>query len=141
MCIRDRFRIMCMAGKCVPRRLLSLNYFLLFSVGFTSLESMCKGFPLHFGGPHLTGGVGGQCITTIISVATPHRDYDGLYASPSSLRLASPHRDVDGLCLATIISMDNTSDGCRRVIYFAAWEGRGGQRCPHCVQMIEPLIV
>ena len=79
----EGIRIMCMAGKFVPRR------------GFTSLESMCKGFTLHFGGPHLTGGVGGQCITTIISVATPHPD-------------------VDGLCLVTIISMGLISQGCRR---------------------------
>ena len=79
----EGIRIMCMAGKFVPRR------------GFTSLESMCKGFTLHFGGPHLTGGVGGQCITTIISVATPQRD-------------------VDGLCLVTIISMGLISQGCRR---------------------------
>ena len=88
---------MCMAGKHVPRRRLSLNYFLLFSVGFTSPDSMCKGLPLHFGGPHLTGGVGGQCIATTISVATPHRY-------------------VGGLCLVTIISIGLISQGCRRIL-------------------------
>ena len=117
------------------------------SLGFTSRRRWVRASPfIWWGTPHW--GVW-SCVATIISVAPPHRDVDGLclatiiamvLTSPPPFQWAPPRRDVDGLCLATVISMSNTSDGCRRVIYFAAWQGRGGRRCPHWVQMIEPLI-
>ena len=114
------------------------------SLGFPSHRSRCVGESAgnaslpSFRGLHLTG------VFTC-------------YASSPSFRWALTRRDVDGVCLTASISMGSTSPGFRRVMhrhshfdglhlggmstgYLAASEGRGGRRCPHWVQMIEPLI-
>ena len=121
-----------------------------------SSESMCRGSTLHCGGPHLTGESAGNA--SLPSFRGLHlTGVFTCYASSPSFRWALTRRDVDGVCLTASISMGSTSPGFRRVMprhshfdglhlggmstgYLAAWEGRGGRRCPHWVQMIEPLI-
>ena len=92
----------------------------------------------HFGGYTSPG-----CLRAV----PRHHHFEGLklvgmsteYASPPPFRWAPPppgfrrvmprHSHFDGLHLGGM------STG-----YLAASEGRGGRRCPHWVQMIEPLI-
>ena len=95
--------------------------------------------PLHrwWATPH--GEVDGQCITTIMSVATAHGDVDGLlHACAPSFRWSTPRRDVDGLCLAVSISMGYTSPGCRRVMprLTSGWP----KVATHRVQMTTPPL-
>ena len=68
----------------------------------------------HFGGYNSPG-----CLRAM----PRHHHFDGLklvgmsteYASQPPFRWAPPPRDFDELCLATVISMGYTSEGCRRV--------------------------
>ena len=117
---------------------------------------VCRPFPKWWATPH--GDVDGQCITTIMSVATAHGDVDGLlHACAPSFRWSTHRRDVDGLCHAVSISMGYTSPGCRRVMprptitwpKVATHRGSNdnapalwcaGRRWPHRVQMRSPVV-
>ena len=116
----------------------------------------CRPFPKWWTTPH--GEVDGQCITTIMSVATAHGDVDGLlHACAPSFRWSTHRRDVDGLCHAVSISMGYTSPGCRRVMprptitwpKVATHRGSNDnapalwcacRRWPHRVQMRSPVV-